>query len=122
MHHEVGKMAVKNSCHGPFCTNDFWYDEFLACELLRDRGCFRQNQGREQMVHSNWVLRGEFKYIFTNMLAGCIETPRIITTLGGFSTPGLKVEREGTVTRNQSGKGYDPQWKEALSPYPSWGD
>lgn len=92
MHWEVGKMAVKNSCFGPFSTNDFWCDEFLLCELLRDRDCFRLNQGKEQMAPSNWVLRGKFKYIFTNILAGCAETSRIITTLGGFSTPGLKGE------------------------------
>lgn len=122
MHHEVSAMAVKNSCFGPFSIVDFRCDEFLGCALHRDRNCFRQDLGSEQMVHSDWVLWGEFKYIFTNVLVGVQKPQGIITTMGVFSTSVPKWEKGGTVTGNQSGEGYNSQLKKTLSPHPSFRD
>lgn len=86
-------QAGKNSCFGPFSVIDYWYDEFLGCELLRVRNCFRQDLGSEQMVLSNWVLGGKFKYIFTNVLVSVQKPQGIITSMGAFSTPVLKWEK-----------------------------
>lgn len=38
----------------------------------------RSDPGRKQMVHSNWVIWGELKGLFTKVWAGCRETTELV--------------------------------------------